>query len=442
LDLSINLSIGDNLGDNIGDNVNLTLSDGQGFRHVVKPELKPMSFAGFPKLPGLAAADSPLYLRNNNDNYWFEQLPSQLLYVQFNDVANKESQSLKQFSEQIQQLIIEGEVADMVLDLRHNSGGDGSDFNGVLTATIFDKPVKKQTLGTEDPVMTYESRNAIFRGDVSVKNGLYEFDFIVPKNISYNYGDGKISLYAISNDYTSDASGSNGKIKIGGTESNSLMDDLPPEISLFMNDTTFMFGGTVGRNPILIAKIFDENGITLSGNEIGQGVILTLDKDSEIDVSNFYQANIDSYQSGTLSYPLSDLEEGTHQLLLKVWDTHNNSSESYIEFVVADKNTMYIQNLLNYPNPFRDETFISFEHNRSGEDLEITLEIFDSYGKIVKQISGYVKHSDFRVDSLKWDGRNSSGEKMRSGLYIYRVFVRSLRDGAKNHKYDKMVIIN
>jgi hypothetical protein len=116
------------------DAVHLTLSDSRGARHLVSPEIKPMSFAGFPKLPGLSTGDSPLYLRNNNDSYWFEKLPEQLLYVQFNDVVNKESQSLKQFSEQIQQLIIDGEVADMVLDLRHNSGGDGS-LNAPMVAT-------------------------------------------------------------------------------------------------------------------------------------------------------------------------------------------------------------------------------------------------------------------------------------------------------------------
>jgi tetratricopeptide (TPR) repeat protein len=116
------------------DAVTLTLSDSHGVRHLVSPEIKPMSFAGFPKLPGLSTGDSPLYLRNNNDNYWFEKLSNQLLYVQFNDVVNKESQSLKNFSEQIQQLIIEGEVADMVLDLRHNSGGDGS-LNAPMVAT-------------------------------------------------------------------------------------------------------------------------------------------------------------------------------------------------------------------------------------------------------------------------------------------------------------------
>jgi tetratricopeptide (TPR) repeat protein len=116
------------------DAVSLTLSDSHGARHLVSPEIKPMSFAGFPKLPALSTGDSPLYLRNNNDIYWFKALQNQLLYVQFNDVADKESQSLKQFSEQIQQLIIEGEVSDMVLDLRHNSGGDGS-LNAPMVAT-------------------------------------------------------------------------------------------------------------------------------------------------------------------------------------------------------------------------------------------------------------------------------------------------------------------
>lgn len=114
--------------------VSLTLTDSKGVRHSITPEIKPMSFRGFPKLPGLNAADSPRYLRNNNDNYWLEKLPKQLLYVQFNDVKDKESQSLRQFSEQIQQLIIKGEVANMVLDLRHNSGGDGT-LNAPMVAT-------------------------------------------------------------------------------------------------------------------------------------------------------------------------------------------------------------------------------------------------------------------------------------------------------------------
>ena len=124
------------------DAVSLTLSDSSGDRHIVSPELKPMSFAGFPKLPGLSTADSPRYLRNNNDNYWFEKLPKQLLYVQFNDAANKESQSLKQFSEQIQQHIINGEVADMVLDLRHNSGGDGSLNAPMVAAAVLFKALR------------------------------------------------------------------------------------------------------------------------------------------------------------------------------------------------------------------------------------------------------------------------------------------------------------
>jgi len=321
-------------------------------------------------------------------------------------------------------------------------GGNGTGFNGVLTTTVFDKPVMTQTLGTDDPIMKLEERQVIFRGDASIKNGEFEFEFIIPRNITYSYGDGKISLYAISDNYTSDASGSSNNIIIGGSESGDYVDTQAPEIQLFLNDTTFTFGGTVGNNPILVAKIFDENGINLGGDNLGQGIMIILDGESEIVISDFYKADIDSYQSGTVRYPFSELSEGPHNLVLKVRDTYNNSSEAYIEFVVTDDGSLVIQNLINYPNPFRDETLISFEHNRSGEDLELGVEIYDSYGQLVRKTSGYIKHSEFRINSIKWDGRNSNGEKMRSGIYIYRVFVRSLRDGAKNYGYDKMVIIN
>lgn len=324
-----------------------------------------------------------------------------------------------------------------------NTDGDlDTDFSGILTATVFDKPFVKQTLGTEDPVMTFEEREVVFRGDVTVNRGQFDFKFVMPRNISYTYGKGKISLYAITDGKTEDAAGSNSTIKIGGSEESITYDNVPPHIEMYMNDTSFFYGGLVGENPILIARIFDENGITLSGSEIGQGIVLTIDEEQEIIVSNFYKNDVNSYQAGTLRYPLTGLQEGKHHIILKVWDTHNNSSQAQLEFVVADRNTLVIQNFLNYPNPFRDETTISFEHNRSGEDLEFIIEIFDLNGQIVKKSMGSIKHSEFRVNDVTWDGRNSSGKKMQSGLYICRIFVRSLRDGAKNQGYHKLVMIN
>ena len=62
--------------------------------------------------------------------------------------------------------------------------------------------------------------------------------------------------------------------------------------------------------------------------------------------------------------------------------------------------------------------------------------------KLVRVIEGETVNSEFRVNDIKWDGRGGSGKKLESGIYIYRVYVRSLVDGAKNEDFEKLVIIN
>jgi hypothetical protein len=315
-------------------------------------------------------------------------------------------------------------------------------YNGTLTAAIFDKSQMKQTLGTQDPVMVYNERNSlIFRGDASIKNGEFTFDFIVPENIDYQIGEGKISLYSIDDYNQIDASGSNLNLYVGGNLIDPPADNVPPEVMLYLEDSTFIFGDLTSDHPNLIADIFDESGINLVENEISKGLLVILDDEQQYTVNQFYKANRDDYQNGRLNYQFSELKEGRHTVLLKVWDTHNNLTEAYTEFIVGEDNKLIIQHVLNYPNPFRDETRFSFEHNRSGENLSVVIQIFSIKGQLVKTLEGVTSYSGFRINDITWDGRGESGKKLESGLYVYRVFVRSLLDGAKNTEYQKLVII-
>jgi hypothetical protein len=331
------------------------------------------------------------------------------------------------------------EISGMVLDSDHQVMNG---YNGMLTATVFDKAQVKQTLGTQDPVMVYsEQSSIIFRGDASIVDGIFSFEFVVPKNIDYQIGEGKISLYSIDEHEETDASGSNLDLLIGGIQDEVPADNIPPDVVLYLEDTTFTFGDLTSDHPDLIADIFDENGINLLENETSKGLILILDEQEEFVVNQFYKARVDDYRSGRLVYPLSDLKEGRHKVLLKVRDTHENLTEVYTEFIVGEDNKIILQHVLNYPNPFADETRFSFEHNRSGENLSVRIQIFSIKGQLVKTIEGTTKYSEFRVNDIVWDGRGESGQKLESGLYIYSVFVRSLVDGAKNTQYEKLVLI-
>lgn len=322
-------------------------------------------------------------------------------------------------------------------------GNDLSNFNGVVVPTIFDKSKTQQTLGQDpdSPVISFEiRRNRLYKGKATVSNGQFEFSFIVPKDINYQYGKGKVSLYANSN--ATDGIGSDTAVIIGGINPNGLDDNVGPTIDMFLNDDDFVSGGVTNENPILIVKLFDENGINTVGNGIGHDLVAVLDnKTSEPYVlNNFYSADLDSYQSGEIRYNFTDLEPGRHTLNVKVWDVNNNSSERTIEFVVAEQKEVELAHVLNYPNPFTTNTEFMFEHNQACVDINVNVQVYTITGKVVKTINETLQCDGFRATGIQWDGRDEFGDKLARGTYVYKLSVRT-PDGSTASKTEKLVIL-
>jgi hypothetical protein len=69
----------------------------------------------------------------------------------------------------------------------------------------------------------------------------------------------------------------------------------------------------------------------------------------------------------------------------------------------------------NYPNPFNPETVIHFTvPKRSG----VKLTIYDVSGRRVRS---FVRNCQPGTHGVMWDGKNSSGETVASGVYFYRL---------------------
>ncbi|MBV6639794.1 MAG: type IX secretion system sortase PorU [Cyclobacteriaceae bacterium] len=327
------------------------------------------------------------------------------------------------------------------------SSGDTIDtFNGKATVSIIDIPQQKTTRGQENPKFSYqELSNTLFRGEVSVTNGLFNASFILPKNISYKLEKGKVLAYAWDNNSIVDATGANTNIVIGGTIPNPVTDDTPPVVNLFLNDDTFISGQTVGQNSLFIARISDESGISISSNGFNQNITLTLNGGEPINLNDFYQANLDTYKSGTVLYPLQNLDPGKYSATLKIWDTYNNSSEKAVEFYVSDQPVIRLYNVMNYPNPValnHSETTFTFEHDRQGEELIVNLDIYDMSGSIKFSSQLNIDDSQSKVDNLKWRPSNDLGGDLQPGIYLYRLSVKSTLDGASNEAIKRLVIIN
>lgn len=332
---------------------------------------------------------------------------------------------------------ITGEVDDL-------SGNKITSFNGIVYPTVFDKAANITTLsndGSLSPPYTFKlQKNILYRGKVSVVNGDFTFTFVVPKDIAYQYGVGRISYYGHNGNV--DAQGYYENIIIGGTNANAPADNQGPEIKLYMNDDKFAFGGMTDENPEIYAVISDSNGVNTVGNGIGHDVVATLDGNTNNDIvlNDYYVADLNSYKKGQVRYKLSDLSPGEHNLKLKVWDVYNNSSTSYTEFLVAQSASFALDHVLNYPNPFTTKTQFFFEQNQCCQNLDIQVQIFTVSGRIVKTINTTEYAEGYRSDGIDWDGLDDYGDQIGKGVYVYRVKVRNA-NGEIADKYEKLVIL-
>lgn len=316
-------------------------------------------------------------------------------------------------------------------------------YNGILYPTIYDKPMIIKTLAN-DPgsyQTNFEIPKAIlYKGKASIKNGDFEFSFIVPRDIAYYYGYGKISYYA-KND-TSDANGFYDKLIVGGFNQSITPDETGPQIKLFMNDTNFIFRGMTDENPILLAKISDLNGINTVGNGIGHDIVAYFDgnETKPINLNGYYVSDIDKFNKGNVYYPFFNLSEGLHTVKVKVWDVFNNSAEGFTEFIVSKSAQLVINNLLNYPNPFMNSTSFVFEHNQADTELDVQIQIFDINGKLIKTLSEKITSGGYKTEPITWNGTTDSGDNLSKGLYVYRLTVTK-QNGDQVVKTNKLVFL-
>lgn len=326
------------------------------------------------------------------------------------------------------------------------SGNKLDNYNGELFISVYDKKSEIQTYGDEGSSYTYYVRNnIIFNGKATITNGDFELEFMVPKDIAYKYGIGKISYYfkdEDGNDVRYDGNGYYNNIVVGGFDTTAVADDQGPEIELFMNDTSFYNGGIVNQNPNLLAFVKDSSGINTTGVGIGHDIVSVINEDKEMTyvLNDYYQANENKFNEGEIVYPFIDLPEGEHTLSLKVWDVYNNSTTAYLDFVVVASDNVVISNLKNYPNPFMDVTNFVFDHNQKGNEIEVTFEIYSLDGRKMKSMKTVFTPEATQSEPVVWNGDTDEGGKIDQGFYVYRVIVKN-ENGVTGEDTSKLIYL-
>lgn len=351
-----------------------------------------------------------------------------------NQAINNFNDTLKAFSK----VQIEGYVAT-------KNGQINTGFNGEIFPIIFDKPDTFNTL-VNNPLASLPMRfqmqnNVIYRGRSSVNNGKFTFNFIVPKDISYQVGFGKFSAYAKSD--SADATGYSNQLLIGATSDSLVQDKDGPKLNLYLNSEGFVNGSVTDQNPLFIAKLYDENGINTTGRGIGRDLTMVIDNDQSkrIVLNDYYQAQINAYQEGEVRYQFKDLKPGKHTIVFRAFDVFNNVSEATLDFEIKLADQPVIDHLLNFPNPFTNFTTFHFDHNQAGQGIQTSIQIFTVDGRLVKTLlfEGLANGNHF--DQINWDAKDEYGDKLANGVYIYKAKLKI--PGLKTvEQYQKLLLLN
>lgn len=285
-------------------------------------------------------------------------------------------------------------------------------FNGFIDISAYGKPIKQVVVGREStqPFTYSTSENLIFKGIVPVKNSQFSVDLIIPKSINYQFGRAKFVFYAYNQTKTEDLAGHHSFI-LGGSERPSVKDNTAPFVRAVLDVDNFEDGQAIGPNPILIARLSDENGINLTSSEI-HGLQAILDGKTTFKLANFYLPDTGTYQSGSLEFPLKNLTVGKHQLVLQVSDNYNNQTEKILNFEV-DANLFKISNFILYPNPAADQVNFKFEHNFSGQELDFSVVIYDLRGNRVGNLKRKISNAPSIIKDLRWNFKG-----LASGFYL------------------------
>lgn len=122
------------------------------------------------------------------------------------------------------------------------------------------------------------------------------------------------------------------------------------------------------------------------------------------------------YYEGSTWLDLYDFDN-TANFCIKGLSTEQSSSSTFIPDGNIPQNYSLHQ---NYPNPFNPATTIHYDLPKTSN---VVLKVYDLIGQEVKTLVNDIQTAGEK--SVVWDGRNSAGQRVSSGVYIYSLQARN-----------------
>ena len=198
-------------------------------------------------------------------------------------------------------------------------------------------------------------------------------------------------------------------------------DTVSPEIRVTFDGHAIAGGDFVAANPQVSVEIRDAANLAFS--DTAQIAILLNEQKVPYgpgpgQAQLLEQQNSQEQRLRAISVFEPSLREGTHKIEVIARDISGNLR--YFQAEVHVSEDFLLANVMNYPNPFRDET--DFTYILTQEADLVRLKIYTVSGRLIQEFDFAPTRAGF--NQFRWDGRDFDGDTLSNGVYFYKIIAR------------------
>jgi hypothetical protein len=322
-----------------------------------------------------------------------------------------------------QEILLESEIIDPI------TGASQISFNGTYQIEIRGKERSKETLGDENSPFQFSEEDVIlFRGEGTVLEGKLSSKILLPKGINDEEFLSNLRILTKDAKNRIEAFGSERLLIAGKVDTDS--DLIGPEIDLLINGLNP--NGNKFSSKSLFARIDleDISGIDISGLIPNQEVYVQINGETPISLNKDFVAIENGFHRGKIEILLTGLLEGENQIIIQAWDNLGNQSILTYKIIVEGSEEFKILNIKTFPNPTDVVSNFVIDHNRPGENLQLTISVYQITGQTIFTDSFRLIHASARIDDISWIFLQDQTKYPAKGTYIYKLTLQSETDNS------------
>jgi len=126
------------------------------------------------------------------------------------------------------------------------------------------------------------------------------------------------------------------------------------------------------------------------------------------------------------------LSDGTHKLQVLAKDASGNFFDStYYQVIFNVYTESDLTQVYNYPNPFKNDTYFTFEIRGSDLPERLKIRIYTIAGRLIRNIEIPASDLNIGFNKIYWDGRDQDDDQIANGVYLYKV-IADFKDKIKD----------